>query len=460
MSTFYHDTIVGIATAPGEAGVSIIRISGEDSLRIGEILFKAKNGKQFAHLKSRYLHYGTILDGMKEIDEALLCIMRKPKSFTSEDVVEIHCHGGNFLTRKIVELALDKGARLSRAGEFTQRAFLNGRIDLTQAEAVNDIIQARTGLGVEMVVNQLKGKLYRKIISLKEKVAWILALVNAAIDFPEEDVVFSHHKEIFEKIEMVEGDLNELILSATTGIIVRDGYKVVLVGEPNVGKSSIMNLLLGESRAIVTKVPGTTRDTIEESLVIEGIPVSLTDTAGIREAVDTVEQEGITRTLHAMEQADLILWVIDMNSPSFEIPIPDHAQEIKTPILVVGNKLDLVEQESLVLPKPWKKLDCITISAKNNTAFDLLRNEIHACLSGNTERVVEDTMLTNLRQKKAAEHALQSLIQAKGSLQKNLGEELITVDLANTLHALGDIVGDTTPEEMLNMIFSQFCIGK
>ena len=460
MSLPHNDTIAGIATAPGEAGIGIIRISGEQALSIGSSIFKAKNGNNFSNLKNQYLYLGMIQDGAREVDEVLLCIMRKPRSFTTEDVVEIHCHGGSYITRKILQLTLANGARLSGPGEFTQRAFLNGRIDLTQAEATNDLIHARTALGLEMVINQLKGKLYQRIVELKEAISWILALVNAGIDFPEDDVLFSHQKEIFEKIEQVELQLRSLILSAKTGIIVREGYKVALAGKPNVGKSSIMNLLLETSRAIVTQVPGTTRDTIEESLVINGIPVSIIDTAGIRTTDDQVEKKGVSRSFQAMEQADLILWVIDISFPDFELTLPEQVKALNIPILLIANKIDLLQQTVPDLPEEIDQLEIIHISAKKPQYLDPLKNKISTFISGDRGRVVEDTMLTNLRQQRAAETALATLLRAKDSLQNTLGEELISIDLAQILYALGDIIGETTPDEMLEMIFSQFCIGK
>ncbi|PCI27929.1 MAG: tRNA uridine-5-carboxymethylaminomethyl(34) synthesis GTPase MnmE [SAR324 cluster bacterium] len=456
----YHDTIAGIATAPGEAGVSIIRLSGESALEVAEKLFRSKKGTSVAELKNRLLTYGWVVKEEKTIDEALLCVMRGPHSFTAEDVVEIHCHGGSFLTRSILELALAHGARLATPGEFTQRAFLNGRIDLTQAEATNDLIQAKSTLGLEMVVNQLKGKLYQKIMDFKEQISWVLALVNAGIDFPEEDVVFSHLEEIKSKLSHVAVELKQLIHSADTGIMVREGYKVVLVGEPNVGKSSIMNALLGEARAIVTKIPGTTRDTIEESCIIEGIPISLTDTAGIRETDDFVEKEGINRSFSAMTKADLILWVIDMESPTFTMALPEEVTERKVPVLLVTNKSDLVEAVELTLPTAIQNYPKIAISAKKEQEIDRLKQKIFQFISGKVGALAEDTMLTNLRQKQASEAALLALQEATQALEDGMGEEFLTVDLTQTLHALGDIVGETTPDDMLNRIFSQFCIGK
>ena len=319
----FNETIAGIATAPGEAGISIIRISGKDSIAIADQIFTCKHHDSARDIRNRELTYGWIEVDNKTIDEVLLCIMRKPHSFTVEDVVEIHCHGGSYISNSILNVVLTCGARLANPGEFTQRAFLNGRIDLTQAEATNDMIKAQSDLNLNMVVNQLKGKLFKKISAIKEDVAWIVSLVNAEIDFPEEDTVFSNIDQIRDKITTIESELKRLILSADTGIKIREGYKIVLAGKPNVGKSRILNGLLEESRSIVNQIPGTTRDTIEESCSIHGIPASLIDTAGIHETGDEIEQEGIERAFSAIKKADLILWVIDLSNPSFEIKLAE-----------------------------------------------------------------------------------------------------------------------------------------
>ncbi len=460
MALEFNDTIAGIATAPGEAGVSVIRISGEDSIAIADKLFKAGNQKTTDRLENRSLTYGWITIGNQTLDEVLLCVMRGPYSFTAEDVVEIHCHGGSYITSTILNHILNNGARLAGPGEFTQRAFLNGRIDLTRAEATNDIIRAQSDLGLNMVVNQLKGKLYAKISTIKEDISWILALVNAGIDFPEEDTVFSNRDEILEKMDNISKELQRLIRSAETGIKIREGYKIVLAGKPNVGKSKILNGLLEESRSIVNQQPGTTRDTIEESCSILGIPVSLIDTAGIHETADEIEKEGIERAFSAIKKADLILWVIDMNNPSFEIKLAEIMDISHIPVLLVLNKKDLCETCREPIPEQWRENKRIRISALDKGDIDRLRKSIFEFISGKKGRLVEDTMLTNLRQKTSAENAQISLEKSKDSLLAEVGDELLAIDLNQTLIALGEIVGETTPDDMLNKIFSEFCIGK
>ncbi len=460
MTSDFNDTITGIATAPGEAGVSIIRISGDLSLTLAARIFKPKAVPSFEQIKDRTMTYGWIEAEGKTFDEVLLCIMKKPHSFTVEDVVEIHCHGGSFITNAILKLILDLGARLAAPGEFTQRAFLNGRIDLTQAEATNDMIKAQSQLGLNMVVNQLKGKLYEKIEKIKEQVTWMLSLVNAGIDFPEEDTVFTHTDDILQKMRDAEHELQRLILSAETGIKIREGYKIVLAGKPNVGKSRILNGLLEESRSIVNQAPGTTRDTIEESCTIHGIPASLIDTAGIHETADEIEKEGIQRAFSAIQKADLILWVIDISNPSFSIKLAEYIDISTIPILIVLNKKDLMPDQSITLPDEWQSNDSIEISALQENDIEKLRKKIYDFISGSKGKWIEDTMLTNLRQKLAAENALAALQQARASLESGVGEELFAVDLTQTLTALGEIVGETTPDDMLNQIFSKFCIGK
>ncbi|MBT4291014.1 MAG: tRNA uridine-5-carboxymethylaminomethyl(34) synthesis GTPase MnmE [Deltaproteobacteria bacterium] len=460
MSLQFDDTIVGIATAPGECGVSIIRISGEQALKYADHFFKPKFSTNIFNLKNRHLAYGWIIDNGKTIDEVLAAVMRRPHSFTAEDVVEIQCHGGSYITQTILNLAINAGARLANPGEFTQRAFLNGRIDLTQAEATNDLIQAKSELGLNLIVNQLKGNLHQKILDLKNEVIWISSLVNAGIDFPEEDIVFSNYDQISDKIAYVKKELESLIESSNLGIMVREGYKVVLVGEPNVGKSSILNALLNVNRSIVTQIPGTTRDTIEEYCNINGIPVSLTDTAGIHRTSDAVEQEGINRSFEAITKADLILWVIDMVNPSYQLDLPDHSILKDKPVLVVFNKIDLQSQFKKDPPQDLPSFKQITISAKDKSQIQELRKTIFEFISGKTGKLTEETAITNLRQKIAAEKSLEQIERLHHSIKDTLEEELLAIDLTEILSLLGDIVGETTPDDMLNQIFENFCIGK
>ncbi len=454
-----NETIAGIATAPGESGMSIIRISGEGAFSIVSRFFYPKHSPSLFKQSNRRLTYGWIEDQDLTLDEVLVCIMRGPHSFTAEDVVEVQCHGGRFITQSILSLAIKHGARLAQPGEFTRRAFLNGRIDLTQAEATNDLIHAKTDLGLSLVVNQLKGKLYDKILTLKEDLSWTLALINAGIDFPEEDIVFSDMEKIKSKLRHVESEVSSLVDSADVGIMMREGFKIVLAGAPNVGKSSILNGLLMQDRSIVTQIPGTTRDTIEESCSIQGIPISLTDTAGIHHTEDVIEKEGINRSLSAIQKADLVVWVIDASQPMNTIKLPAELVASNIPLLQVFNKKDRLKK-AFKLPEPWKNSDYMLISAKDEDGINELRDTIYTYISGQKERLSEDTMLTNLRQKTAASNALAAIKQVLESIETGMGEEFLSVDLSEALNALSDIIGETTPDDMLDQIFANFCIGK
>ena len=452
------ETIAGIATAIGKSAIGVVRLSGEDSFAIAAKFFHSSSGIRIEQ-KNRTLTYGWVKDQNCFLDEALACVMRKPNSYTAEDVVEIQCHGSSFILQRILEIAIRHGARLARPGEFTQRAFLNGRIDLTQAEAANDLIRAKTDLGISLAVNQLKGKLYRKISALKETVSWTLSLVNAGIDFPEEDIVFPHSDEIDAKLQGVEAEMQELIASADIGIMVREGVRIVLVGAPNVGKSTILNGLLQQERSIVTELPGTTRDTIEESCVIGGIPISITDTAGIRRAENLVEKEGINRTFAAIEKADLLIWIMDATKLAETAELPRELRSAGVPILKVLNKKDCLEHRPLLLSQ-WEESCDTIISAISEKGIDMLRTSIFSFISDGSENISEDTILTNLRQKTAVAEALESVRQARKSIREEMGEEYLSADLSAALNALGHIIGETTPDEMLNRIFNNFCIGK
>ena len=452
----FEDTIAGIATAPGEAGISIIRISGDQALAIADKIIKTQSGKQVSELSNRYMANGWVTHNDKLIDEVLICPMHGPKSFTAEDVVEIHSHGGGVISRLILKILLESGARLAERGEFTQRAFINGRIDLTQAEAINDVISAKSELALDVVVNQLKGKLYKKIGQLKEDISWCLALANAGIDFPEEDVIFDNEEEVREKLQHCFNDVSQLIKSADHGMLIREGYQVALVGQPNAGKSSLMNAMLGTDRAIVTEIAGTTRDTLQESLEIQGVPVTIIDTAGIRKTSDQIEQQGIDRSKDAIEKADLVLWMVDLTDPSFELDgtLPDAGR-----LMIILNKKDLHEGE-IEIPEEWAEVQQMTISAHDPESIEELKAKLFEILSGGTGLNIEDNMLTNLRQKEAAILAEEALDEAIESLEDEAGEELLSIDLSRCLDALGDIVGETTPDDMLNQIFANFCIGK
>lgn len=460
MITDYSDTIVALATAMGEGAVHIIRLSGTRSIEIASCFCHPDGKDRFEALQNRKLAYGWVKKDGEYLDEVLFCTMRKPKSFTVEDIVEIHCHGGTYIAKTILDLALAHGARLANPGEFTQRAFLNGRIDLTQAEAVQDMIQVKGEQGLKQAINQLKGKLFEKIQDLKEKLSSLLALVNASIDFSEEDLLFADRERISKGLLDARQTLESLINGADSGIIIRDGLKIVLAGEPNVGKSSILNKLLGNSRAIVTDLPGTTRDTIEESFILNGVSISIIDTAGVRETNDMIEKEGIERTLKAISKADLVLWVIDLTNPIVDDQLSRFLLTQEVEKLIVFNKSDCSTLREVALPQPWASFQRISISAFRDEEIIMLKSRIYDYINSTKNIAHETATLTNLRQKNAAEDALQQIYHAEKTLNSGMGHEFLANDFSGTLRALGDIVGETTPDDMLNKIFSGFCIGK
>jgi tRNA modification GTPase len=454
------DTIAAIATPLGAGGIGIIRVSGKDAIAIIDPLFRTPRGRRLTQAESHRMVHGWLEMNGETMDEVLAVVMRAPHSYTREDVVEVHCHGGALAVRAVLDMACQGGARLAQPGEFTWRAFLNGRLDLTQAEAVGDIVSARSMLGLQVSANQLRGKLHGEIQALRENVTHVAALVAAGIDFPEEDVVFSHRADIQTRLRAAQERLAALLRTADQGRILREGLGIAIVGRPNVGKSSLLNALLRENRAIVTEIPGTTRDTLEESLVLQGLAVRLIDTAGIRETADVVEQEGIRRSERAIGLADLALAVLDGAAP---LEAADRqVLKLVSPAatLVVINKQDRIKDP---LP-PWVSeiapLPHVVVSAQTGTGLAELEQKVVAWALRGDRPHLEDAMITNLRQREAARHAEAALADTLRGIGEGQGDELLAVDLSRVLDALGDIVGETTADDLLNRIFSEFCIGK
>lgn len=455
-----EDTIVAIATPLGVGGVGIVRLSGPQAVAIADGFFRPARGGALAQAPTHHLRYGWVEREGHPVDEVLAVAMRAPHSYTCEDVVEVHCHGGTLVLRTVLELATGAGARLAQPGEFTQRAFLNGRLDLTQAEAVGDLVRSRSALGLQVSANQLRGRLHDEILALRDAVQHAAALVAAGIDFPEEDVVFAHREDIAGRLRGVQARLATLLERAAQGRLLREGLAVAIVGRPNVGKSSLLNALLRENRAIVTEVPGTTRDTLEEAAEIGGLMLRLVDTAGIRRTEDVVEREGIERARRAMARADLVLLVLDGTEPLTPDDETLLAEAPPGATLVVVNKQDRLGRR----PAPWAdrlvEHAWLGLSALTGEGLPEMERWIRHWALSDERPVLEDALITNLRQEQAARQAHEAVQGALATLEQALGDELLAVDLDRVLFALGDIVGETTPDDLLNRIFAEFCIGK
>jgi len=457
-----EDTIAAISTPFGESGIGIVRMSGPLAEPIAKKLFKPK--KDQPCFISHHFHYGEIIDPQngRPIDEVLIVLMKSPKTYTREDMVEIHCHGGYLILQRVLELVLKQGARMAEPGEFTKRAFLNGRIDLTQAEAVIDLITAKTMASLEIANQQLRGVLYREMTSLKEDLVEQLALIEAHIDFPEEEIdpisLGKMRQDLKRMIHQIEG----WIASFEEGKIFREGISCAIIGKTNVGKSSLLNVLLKEERAIVTPIPGTTRDVIEEVLNICGIPVRLMDTAGLRKAMDSIEQEGVRRAKERVSDSDFVLLMIDGSRP-LDADDMEIFEEIKEKKKVVAlNKKDLPLKISLEDVKSrFQENPIISISCLRNEGIDDLKEAIyHYLVHRDVRSSPEHLIVANIRHKTALSQMRDNLSNAVKGLEERTSPEFIAFEIRSALEALGEIVGETTTEEILNRIFEQFCIGK
>ena len=458
---FIDDTIAAIATAPGEGGIGIIRISGEKSLQVAQSIFKSKSGKMIKDYNARTLIYGTVVDNEKVIDEVLVAYMKGPNSYTAEDVIEINCHGGFISVKKILELILSKGVRLAEAGEFTKRAFLNGRIDLSQAEAIIDVIKSKTDMAHEVAQSQLEGSLAKKIKDLRMNVTEVLAHLEVSIDFAEEDVEEITYQTLEEKALELRNEIKKLYDTAESGKILRDGLKTVIVGKPNVGKSSLLNSILGENRAIVTDIAGTTRDVIEEFVNIKGIPLKIVDTAGIRETEDVVEKIGVEKSRESFSTADLVIMVLDASRKLSEedMEILESLKNKKTIVLL--NKMDLEPQIELEKIEEFvNSEDIIKISALKHQGIEELQDKIEAMVYHGSVKNSSNLMITNSRHKDALFKAYESINDAISAIEQRMPYDFIEVDFKNIWDFLGYINGDTVREDLLDTIFANFCIGK
>ena len=466
-----EETIAAIATPPGPGGIGIIRISGPLSLSIFQKLFLPRHKSEQQDYKSHRMYYGWIVapDKGSPVDEVLAVFMRAPNTYTREDVVEIQCHGSYLVLQEILNIITANGARLAEPGEFTKRAFLNGRLDLTQAEAVVDLIEAKTNEGRSMAVGQLQGRLYGMVSAIQEKLVAMRAIIEVAIDFPEDETDILNHAALRKQLKgEIEEPLRELIARADEGKIFREGISAVILGRPNVGKSSLLNTLLEEERALVTPVPGTTRDTIEEYVNIKGMPVRIVDTAGIRHTSETVEEMGIQRARAKLANAELVLFMLDATEPLTEedqalySSVKENSRKQK--VLLVLNKIDIspetiAEQYSAALGSE----PLVSISAKEHTGILELKDMVFSLITGSSKGPGWDpgaAVVPNVRHKLALQKGLDACLRVEKGLEAEVSPDLLAIDLQLALDCLGDIVGATTTEDVLDMIFERFCIGK
>lgn len=455
------DTIAAIATAMGNSGIGIVRISGDAAIEIADKIFRTKNGKlKIRDAATHTIHYGYVYDQGEWIDEVLLMLMKGPKSFTAEDTVEIDCHGGMLVTRRVLEAALKAGARLAEPGEFTKRAFLNGRIDLTQAEAVMDVIHAKNEYALKSSVGQLRGSVSKKIKELRGKLIYEIAFIESALDDPEHISLDGYGEKLLERMKDMEGELKRLVQSSSNGRVISEGIKTVILGKPNAGKSSLMNVLVGEDRAIVTDIAGTTRDILEEHIYLQGISLNVIDTAGIRSTDDVVEKIGVERAMEAAKEADLIIYVVDASRGLDEndFHIMEFIKDKKAVVLL--NKSDLEPIVSAEEIKEKSNHAVIPISAKEETGIDRLEEEIKALFYEGKIDFNDQVLITNVRHAQALKEALDSVQMVEKSIEDGMPEDFFSIDLMNAYEKLGLIIGEAVEDDLVNEIFSKFCMGK
>ena len=457
------DTIAAIATAMSNSGIGIIRVSGNESIEIVDHIFKnSKKENSLKRYKSHTIHYGFIYDKDKILDEVMVSVFKSPHSFTTEDTVEINCHGGILVLQKILELLIKNGARLAEPGEFTKRAFLNGRIDLSEAEAVMDVISSQNEMALQSSVKQLQGSVSDKVKELRSEIIYEIAFIESALDDPEHISLDGFTERLENKIEFLSSSVDKLLSTAENGKMIREGIRTVIVGKPNAGKSSLLNLLAGEEKAIVTEIAGTTRDIIEENINLKGLHLHIIDTAGIRKSDDIVEQIGVEKAKKYTADADLVIYVLDSSVPldQNDYDIMEMIREKKC--IILFNKTDM---ESLVSFDDLKdKTDdshiMIKISAKENTGIDDFEKAVEKMFFQGKIRENDEVMITNMRHKEALLEVKESLLQVKKSLDAGMPEDFYSIDLMSAYQSLGRIIGEETSEDLVNEIFSKFCMGK
>lgn len=457
------ETIAAIATAMTNSGIGIIRISGNEAITVADRIYRTKSGKRkLSEFKSHTIHYGFIIDGGETVDEVMVSVMKAPGSYTMEDTVEINCHGGILLMNRILGLIIRNGARLAEPGEFTKRAFLNGRIDLSEAEAVIDIIYSRNDFALKSSVGQLRGFLSEEIKDIRKKIVYEIAFIESALDDPEHISLDGYYDRLSDTLEIISNRLKKLLLSAENGKILKEGIHTVIVGKPNAGKSSLMNLLTGEEKAIVTDVAGTTRDIIEEQIILDGISLNVIDTAGIRSTSDEVEKIGVKKAKKYAVGADLIIYMVD-SSVALDESDEDIFQMIKDKkTIVLFNKIDLNPMVTLdeLAGKVPEGTRIIRTSTKENMGLEEFGETVkemffHGGLSFNDE-----VFITNMRHKQAVSDAYDSLKMVKKSIEDRMPEDFLSIDLMSAYTSLGYVIGEEVGEDLVNEIFSKFCMGK
>ena len=454
------DTIAAIATAMSSSGIGIVRISGDEAFDIIKKIYVGKNNKDLTQVKSHTIHYGYVMDDEETIDEVLVMIMKGPHSFTGEDTVEIDCHGGVYVVKRILETVIKYGARPAEPGEFTKRAFLNGRLDLSQAEAVIDVINSKNEYALKSSVSQLKGNVQKKIKEIREEIIYHTAFIETALDDPEHISVDGYGEKLKITVDKLLEELNVLLKSSDNGRIIKEGIKTVIVGKPNAGKSSLLNVLVGEDRAIVTDIAGTTRDVLEEAIQLNGISLNIMDTAGIRDTEDVVEKIGVDKAKLYANEADLVIYVVDASRELDEndFNIIHMIQDKKAVVLLNKSDLDTVVTENMI--KSYIEKPILSISAKEESGIRELEDTLKDMFFHGEILFNDEVYITNIRHKTALQDAYDSLVKVNVSIENNMPEDFYSIDLLDAYESLGSITGETIGEDLVNEIFSKFCMGK
>lgn len=454
-------TIAAISTAMSASGIGIVRISGENSMDVISRIYRSKGGrKKIKEVPSHTIHYGYIYDGDELIDEVLVMIMRAPKTFTGEDTVEIDCHGGVFAMRRVLETVLKNGAEIAAPGEFTKRAFLNGRMDLSQAEAVMDVIQAKNEYALRSSMDQLKGSVKKAVKEIRDTLIYNIAYIESALDDPEHISLEGYPQKLMEIVDKEQKKIKQLLKTSSDGKIIQEGIQTVILGKPNAGKSSLLNLLIGENRAIVTDIAGTTRDILEEYINLHGITLRIVDTAGIRETEDIVEKIGVNKAREMAKNADLILYVVDSS-----VPLDKNDEDIMEMLdgkktIILYNKSDLKSVIDINYLKEKTGHPVISVSAKEEKGINELEDKIREMFFGGEISFNDEVYITNARHKEALTEADKSLDLVRNSIKMGMPEDFFSIDLMNAYESLGKITGESVGDDLVNEIFSKFCMGK